>query len=71
MPPPTILSDQSKVVNEQDEEGNEESTMELDRPGEEKKKRWDAKAAVRSGVGAVSRSEKEDEEREFDNGCSR
>ncbi|KAH7859761.1 hypothetical protein Vadar_005164 [Vaccinium darrowii] len=50
-PPPMILSDQSEVVNEEDEEGDKDSTMELDRLGEEKKKRWDAKAAVRSGVG--------------------
>ncbi|KAL0419886.1 UNVERIFIED_CONTAM: hypothetical protein Sradi_1402100 [Sesamum radiatum] len=44
-------------VEEDDVEAMEEaaeSTMELERPGEEKKKRWEAKAVAKSGVGGLS-----------------
>lgn len=55
MPPPATVSDSVDFPV-----GDEESTMELELPGEEKKNRRDAKAAEKSGVEApVSDSEEE------------
>lgn len=39
-----------------------DSTMELERPGEEKKKRWEAKTVAKSGGESVAASESEEEE---------
>lgn len=37
-----------------------DSTMELERPGEEKKKRWEANTVAKSGGDSASESESED-----------
>lgn len=45
---------------EEDDEAEAESIMELELPGEEKKKRWEAKAEAKSGVVASSPSESDE-----------
>lgn len=56
MLPPTTLSGSVGMPGddeEVDDRDDEESMMELERPGEEQKKRWDAKMVEKSGVEEV------------------
>lgn len=56
MLPPTTLSGSVEMPGDEeevDDREDEESMMELERPGEEKKKRWDAKTVEKSGVEEV------------------
>ncbi|CAI9781174.1 unnamed protein product [Fraxinus pennsylvanica] len=54
-----VFSSEKDEVDATDDDADIESTIELERPGEEKKKRWEAKAVAKSAVLVVSVSNSE------------